>query len=161
MTTTAFEAHELRTIFAGCPSGVVAVCAEIRGMKTGMAVSTYVPVSLDPPLVGIFIQNESRTWPQLEQGSKLGLSILGSSNETAARVLAQKEGDRFGSISTSTGGSDTLYVDGATSWLEGSVWSKSPAGDHFMVLLQVHSATVHEDVSPLVFHGSKFHTLSA
>lgn len=159
MTTTLFEPQELRSVFAGCPSGVVAVCAEIDGEPTGMAVSTFVPVSLDPPLVGVFIQNGSRTWPKLEQSTRLGLSVLGSDNEIAAKALAQKDGDRFHSIATTVTESGAIYVEGATTWLEASVWSNVPAGDHFMILLEVHSATSHDFKSPLIFHGSKFHSL--
>jgi flavin reductase (DIM6/NTAB) family NADH-FMN oxidoreductase RutF len=159
MTTTVFEPSELRGIFAGCPSGVVAVCALIEGEPTGMAVSTFVPASLDPPLVGIFIQNASRTWPLLERGTKLGLSVLGSENEAAAKSLARKEGDRFAEISVTKADSGAIYIDGATTWLEGSFWSNTPAGDHVMILLEVHSAKVHEANRPLIFHGSSFHAL--
>lgn len=159
MTTTLADPAELRRIFSSCPSGVVAVCAEIGGELTGMAVSTFVPVSLQPALVGIFIQNESRTWPKLERGARLGLSVPGSDNEVAARSLAAKDGDRFGSIATTVADSGAVYVDGAATWLEGAVWSKTQAGDHFMVLLEVHSATVHNTTNPLILHSSSFHTL--
>ncbi|QIX53639.1 flavin reductase family protein [Rhodococcus sp. DMU1] len=161
MTTTVFDPKELRRIFSGCPSGVVAICAEIDGTPTGMAVSTFVPVSLEPALVGVFIQNTSRTWPMLERGTRLGLSVLGSDNEHAATALAMKEGNRFESITTTVADSGAVYVDGATTWLEGAVWSKTPAGDHFMVLLEVHSATIHDVTGPLIFHASTFHRLPA
>lgn len=160
MTRTTFAPRELRTIFSGCPSGVVAVCAEIDGASSGMAVSTFVPVSIEPALVGVFIQNASRTWPILERAKTLGLSVLGSDNESAASSLAMKDGDRFESITTTTSDSGAIFVDGATTWLEGQIWSKTAAGDHFMVLLEVHSATVHDTVSPLIFHGSAFHRLT-
>ncbi|MEV0685265.1 flavin reductase family protein [Nocardia sp. NPDC050378] len=159
MTTSLADPAELRRIFSACPSGVVAICAEVGGERTGMAVSTFVPVSLQPALVGVFIQNESRTWPKLERGNRLGLSVLGSDNEVAARSLAKKDGDRFGPIVTTVADSGAVYVDGATAWLEGALWSKTQAGDHFMVLLEVHSATVHDAANPLIFHSSSFHTL--
>jgi flavin reductase (DIM6/NTAB) family NADH-FMN oxidoreductase RutF len=160
MTTTSFEIQDLRSIFAGCPSGVVAVCAEVDGKATGMVVSTFVPVSLDPPLAGLFIQKLSLTWPVLERGSRLGLSVLGAENVDAARSLSRKSGDRFTSVPTTLAASGAIFVDGSTIWLEGSIWAKTPAGDHHMILLEVHSVAVHADKSPLVFHGSNFHTLS-
>ncbi|OQS19008.1 oxidoreductase, partial [Nocardia donostiensis] len=61
----------LRRAFAHFPSGVVAVCAEIDGQRYGIAVSTFVPVSLDPPLVSFCVQNTSATWQRLSQVDRL------------------------------------------------------------------------------------------
>ena len=41
----------LREAFGYFPSGVIAVAAEVDGALVGLAVSTFVPVSLEPPLV--------------------------------------------------------------------------------------------------------------
>ncbi|NEW58792.1 flavin reductase family protein [Nocardia cyriacigeorgica] len=66
----------LRREFANFPSGVVAVCARVDGVPHGMAVATFVPVSLDLPLVSFCVQNTSSTWPRLTTASRLGLSLL-------------------------------------------------------------------------------------
>src|SRR5438309_11278250 len=88
----------LRRAFAAFPSGVVAVCAEIGGVAHGLAVSTFVPVSLDPPLVSFCVQNGSNTWPRLAVASHLGLSLLGLDQEQAARSLSSRHGDRFSGL---------------------------------------------------------------
>ena len=52
----------LREAFGTFPSGVVAVAAEVDGVLTGLAASSFTPVSLDPPLVQFSIANTSKTW---------------------------------------------------------------------------------------------------
>ena len=56
----------LREAFSHFPSGVVAIAAEVAGTRHGLAASTFVPVSLDPPLVSFCVQNTSTTWPKLK-----------------------------------------------------------------------------------------------
>ena len=67
----------LREAFGHFPSGVVAVCADVDGERIGMAASTFVPVSLEPPLVAFCVQNTSTTWPKLADLEHVGISVLG------------------------------------------------------------------------------------
>ena len=88
----------LREAFGHFPSGVIAIAAEVDGTRVGLAASTFVPVSLDPPLVSFCVQNTSTTWPQLKDLPFLGISVLGESHDEAARTLAAKTGDRFAGL---------------------------------------------------------------
>ncbi|WP_405487891.1 flavin reductase family protein [Nocardia sp. NBC_00511] len=153
------DGTDLRKTFAHFPSGVVAVCARIGGNPYGMVVSTFVPVSLDPPLVSICIQYSSETWPILQQASRLGLSLLGSAQQAAARGLSSRRGDRFRNVELHTGTGNAAFVAGAATWLETSVHEQVPAGDHAVVLLRVHRLTTHPESEPLVFHRSGFRAL--
>ncbi|WP_067825676.1 flavin reductase family protein [Nocardia inohanensis] len=156
---TPVDGADLRRTFAHFPSGVVAVCARIGGVPHGLVVSTFTPVSLDPPLVSVCIQYTSETWPRLEQASRLGLSLLGSGQEGAARSLSSRTGDRFRDIDLRGGNGNAAFISGATAWLETSVHAQVPAGDHAVVLLRVHRLTTHPDSEPLVFHRSGFRAL--
>lgn len=151
----------LRRAFAHFPSGVVAVSAEVDGEPHGMAVSTFVPVSLDPPLVSFCVQNSSSTWPRLSTAEQLGLSLLGSDQERAARSLSDRNGHRFQDVQLHRGHSDAVFIDGASVWLEGAVEAQVPAGDHQVVLLRIHRVATRAEVEPLVFHGSRFRRLTA
>ncbi|MBV8928028.1 MAG: flavin reductase family protein, partial [Mycobacteriaceae bacterium] len=86
----------LREAFGHFPTGVIAIAAEVDGVRVGLAASTFVPVSLDPPLVSFCVQNTSTTWPKLKDVPRLGISVLGESHDEAARTLAARTGDRFG-----------------------------------------------------------------
>ncbi|AYF77161.1 flavin reductase [Nocardia yunnanensis] len=153
---TSVDGADLRRTFAHFPSGVVAVCARLGGTPYGLVASTFVPVSLDPPLVSICIQYSSETWPRLEQASRLGLSLLSSEQEPAARGLSSRRGDRFRNVELHGGNGNAAFVGGATAWLETSLYEQVPAGDHAVVLLRVHRVSVAAESEPLVFHRSAF-----
>src|SRR4051794_29963999 len=51
MSPTDLRHTTLGAVFGLCPSGVIAIVGEGGGTRVGLAVSAFVPVSLDPPLV--------------------------------------------------------------------------------------------------------------
>lgn len=149
----------LREAFGHFPSGVVAIAAEVDGARVGLVASTFVPVSLEPPLVSFCVQNTSATWPNLKEVPSLGISVLGELHDEAARSLAAKTGDRFAGLRTVSTDSAAVFVEGTSVWLESAIEQLIPAGDHTIVILRVNNITVHPDVPPIVFHRSTFRRL--
>lgn len=150
----------LREAFGHFPTGVIAIAAEVDGTRVGLAASTFVPVSLDPPLVSFCVQNSSSTWPKLKDLPRLGISVLGEAHDQAARTLAAKTGDRFAGLETESR-EGAVYIHGTSVWLESAIEQLVSAGDHTIVILRVSAVTVHDDVAPIVFHRSAFRRLGA
>ncbi|MGB2920424.1 MAG: flavin reductase family protein [Mycobacterium sp.] len=158
---TNLSPSSLREAFGHFPSGVIAIAAEVDGIRVGLAASTFVPVSLDPPLVSFCVQNTSTTWPRLQEVPYLGISVLGESHDATARALAAKTGDRFAGLETASSERGAVFVHGTSVWLESAIEQLIPAGDHTIVILRVSDITVHPDVPPIVFHRSTFRRLGA
>lgn len=161
MSNADLSPASLRQAFGHFPSGVIAIAAEVDGVRVGLAASTFVPVSLDPPLVCFCVQNNSETWPKLKDLPSLGISLLGESHDGAARTLAAKTGDRFAGLETHSHESGAVFVHGTSVWLRSSIDQLVPAGDHTIVVLRVLDITIHDDVAPIVFHRSTFRRLGA
>ncbi|TRW87920.1 flavin reductase family protein [Mycolicibacterium sp. 018/SC-01/001] len=151
----------LREAFGHFPTGVIAIAAEVDGTRVGLAASTFVPVSLEPPLVSFCVQNTSTTWPRLIDAPYLGISVLGEAHDAAARTLAAKTGDRFAGLETTSTERGAVFIEGTSVWLESSIEQQVPAGDHTIVVLRVSRITVHPEVAPIVFHRSTFRRLGA
>ncbi len=149
----------LRDAFSYLPTAVVAIAAESGGVRLGMAASTFVPVSLDPPLVSFCVQNTSETWPRLQQLPALGISVMGEGHDAAVRRLAAKDGDRFHGLSTVSSDAGAVFIEGTCLWLESAVEHLVPAGDHTIVILRIRDVRVHSQVAPIVFHRREFRTL--
>ncbi|CPR00984.1 NADH-FMN oxidoreductase [Mycobacterium bohemicum DSM 44277] len=158
-STKQLTASTLREAFGHFPSGVVAIAAEVEGVRHGLAASTFVPVSLDPPLVSFCVQNTSTTWPKLKDLPMLGISVLGESHDEAARTLAAKTGDRFAGLQTVSKDSGAVFIKGTGLWLESAIEQMIPAGDHTIVVLRVTEVTIDAEVAPIVFHRSAFRRL--
>ncbi|MCI2236976.1 flavin reductase family protein [Kineococcus sp. TRM81007] len=151
----------LRSTFALFPSGVAAISAVVDGEPVVLVASSFqVGISLDPPLVLFAVQHTSRSWPRLRAAPRLGVSVLGEAHDGAARQLASRAADRFAGIATTTTAGGAHLVHGAPVWMECSVHSEVPAGDHDVVLLRVHATGTAPDTEPLVWHGSSFRALT-
>ena len=159
MSSTDLSPASLRAAFGHFPIGVVAIAAHVDGEKVGLAASTFVPVSLEPPLVSFCVQNTSTTWPKLKDLPALGISVLGQQHDAAARTLAAKTGDRFAGLETESRESGAVFIHGTSVWLESVIEQLVPAGDHTIVVLRVSDITVHAEVAPIVFHRSTFRRL--
>ena len=72
MSASDLSPTSLREAFGHFPAGVIAIAAEVDGIRVGLAASTFVPVSLDPPLVSFCVQNTSETWPKLKTAALAG-----------------------------------------------------------------------------------------
>jgi flavin reductase (DIM6/NTAB) family NADH-FMN oxidoreductase RutF len=151
--------ESLRDAFGHFPTGVIAVAADVDGTPVGLAASTFVPVSLDPPLVSFCVQNTSTTWPRLARCARLGISVLGERHDSAARALAARTGDRFAGLATVTSAKGAVFIDGTGVWIESSIEQSIPAGDHHVVILRVTDMSVHPEIAPMVFHRSTFRRL--
>ncbi|MEV0685284.1 flavin reductase family protein [Nocardia sp. NPDC050378] len=150
----------LRAAYGCFPSGVTAVCALRDNQPVGIAASSFVAVSMEPPLVAVCVQHTSTTWPRLADRPRLGLSILGADHDAACRQLASKNGDRFAGLDWSATDDGAIFLHEAATWLDCSIQQTVPAGDHDIVLLRVEAIEIHEGVGPLVFHASTFHHLA-
>ncbi|MEU5598477.1 flavin reductase family protein [Streptomyces sp. NPDC020298] len=160
LVATPTDPAVLRQAFVCFPSGVTALCALDSSTPVGMAASTFTPVSLEPALVSVCVQDTSSTWPLRSQG-RLGLSVLAEGQDLVCRSLAARNGDRFADVDWEAGEDGSVYVHGANLWLDCSIYSEVPGGDHTIVLLEVHGLKAEPDREPLVFHGSRFRRLAA
>lgn len=150
----------LRATFGRFPSGVTALCAtDVTGEPIGMAVSAFVNVSLEPPLVGVFVQTSSTTWPKLRERPRIGLSVLGAGQQTPCRQLAARQVDRFANVSWESGPGGSVFLHGAAAWFDCEIESETTTGDHRFVLLRIIGHDFEAEQDPLVFYASKFHEL--
>jgi flavin reductase (DIM6/NTAB) family NADH-FMN oxidoreductase RutF len=151
---------ELRQAFACFPSGVTAVCALVDGRPTGLAASSFVSVSLRPPLASFCVSHDSTTWPVLRAAPRLGISVLSEHHEQSCRALAARIDDRFAGLDWSSLEDGAVFVGGVPLQLDCSVEMAVPAGDHDIVVLQVVRFRTNPHIAPLLFHRSSFHRLA-
>jgi flavin reductase (DIM6/NTAB) family NADH-FMN oxidoreductase RutF len=153
---------ELRRAFGAFPTGVTAVAALADdGSPTGMAVSSFTSVSLDPPLLSVCVAHTSTTWPLLRDRTRLGVSVLGAHQELACRRLAAHDADRFAGLDWSATSDGAVRINGASAWFDCGIERIVTAGDHDIVVLRIHRLDADHAVTPLVFHASRFHRISS
>jgi flavin reductase (DIM6/NTAB) family NADH-FMN oxidoreductase RutF len=159
-TNQDLDAVRLREAFGVFPSGVVAVASEVDGQLIGLAASSFTSVSLEPALVSFSVANTSKTWPALRQSAHLGVTILADHHGDVCRQLAGPLEHRFDGLAVTATGDGAVTLDDGLAMFDCTIYNEVEAGDHTIVLLQLH-AIEHADTSqPLVFHRSAFGTLA-
>ncbi|MBX7435140.1 flavin reductase family protein [Mycobacterium sp. Y57] len=157
----ASDGTQLRRVFGRFPSGVVAVCAEISGQPVGTLVSSFASVSLQPPLASVCVMDTSRSWSQLREAPRLGVSVLGDGHQDLCRQFSSPR-DRFAGVSVSTTADGAVLLPEASAWLDCSIYDEITAGDHTIVLLKIEALYADDTTAtPLVFCQSRYHRLSA
>ena len=152
----AIDQRTLRDAFGAYPSGVVAVAASVKGQLTGIAASSFTSVSIDPPLVSFSIATASSTWPLLREAEHLGISVLADHHDAVCRQLAGPREERFAGLPFKVTGNGAVLLDEAVATYDCSLHEEVVAGDHVIVLLEVHEVGAGDSEHPLVFHRSAF-----
>lgn len=149
----------LRQAFGVFPTGVVALAAEIDDVPVGLAASSFTSVSLDPPLVSVSVARTSKTWPDLRRARHFGVTVLADHHGAVCRQLSGPVDERFAGIDVTVSADGALTLDEGLVRFSCSLYREVDAGDHVIVLLQVHAVdhgAAGDAGHPLVFHRSGF-----
>lgn len=150
---------QLRQAFGVFPTGVVAVSALVKGEVVGLAASSFTAVSLNPPLISVSIAQASQTWGVLRHADHLGVTVLADHHGPIARQLAGPVESRFDDVLIHTSAEGSVTITDGIAHFDTTIYKEVEAGDHLIVLLQLHAVAHAGDDSlgkPLVYHRSKF-----
>lgn len=153
------NAATLREAFGAYPAGVVAISALLGNEPVGFAASSFVSISLQPPMVAISVARTSTTWPRLAGAPVLGLSVLSRGQGELCRRLASREGNRFDGVAWQATPEGAVVIEDAALWLTARVSATYDGGDHEIVLMELLTTELFSGVEPLVFHTSQFREL--
>lgn len=142
----------MREVLGHHPTGVAIVTAP-GDPPVGLAVGSFTSVSLDPPLVGFFVDRGSSTWPRIEAAGAFCANVVGDHQEDLCRLFATKGADRFASCGWRPGLSGAPRIDDSVAWIDCRIDRVVETGDHQLVLgrvLELDLPAAHR--TPLVFH---------
>ncbi len=149
------DPKKLRQV-AGCfPTGVTVVsCTNSRGDIQGMTASSFLSVSLSPPLVLFSVMNENQLAALLKVDMPVGISILSEDMEAISNHFAKiKSSDQIPAFSMKA---NAPVLEEAQGWYATKVSQLIPAGDHVLVLCEVIDLDAKPTEKPLVyFQGYK------
>jgi flavin reductase (DIM6/NTAB) family NADH-FMN oxidoreductase RutF len=160
VTNQDLDPERLRTAFGIFPTGVVAVAAEVDGLLVGLAASSFTSVSLDPPLVSFSVARISKTWPDLRRSRHLGVTVLADHQGAVCRQLAGEPERRFDGVPVRVTDDGAVTLVGGLAHFDCTIHAEVEAGDHLVVLLELHAVNQSDTSGPLVFHRSAFGKLA-
>ncbi|TFC80560.1 flavin reductase [Cryobacterium sp. TMS1-20-1] len=155
MNSTAIDPLDFRKVLGQWPSGVVVVTGMVDNEPIGMSCNSFSSVSLDPPLVGIFVASTSSTWPGIRDSGSFTINVLASHHEELSRNFSRRGVDRFRDVLWSRRPSGPA-LDEAVAWIECELFAELETGDHTLALGRVTAIEMQDGLEPLIFHRGQY-----
>ncbi|MBA3717665.1 MAG: flavin reductase [Actinobacteria bacterium] len=154
-------ADDLRALMRRFPSGVAVVTVDAEGERLGLTVGTLVPLSLEPPLVGISIARDAAIHELLRQAGGFAVSLLASGQEAVAQHFARGVPPiaHWHGIAHRQGAHGAPLLEGALGWLECRVWAEWPTGDHTFFAGEVLECELGSAQPPLLYLDRRYRSV--
>lgn len=151
----AVSADDFKAALSCWPSGVTVVTTSDNGEHRAMTVSAFSSVSLEPPLVLVSINNESRAIGNINHNQTFCISILAGDQAEVSRACASRSRDGMTGIPFALGANGCPLIDGAVVHLECELHTMIGAGDHQLVVGLVTRAANTKD-APLLYWSRQY-----
>ena len=156
----ALSSDEFRHACGRFATGItVASVTDGQGTAHGLTVSSFVSVSLDPPLVLICLGHAVTMIETFRQASHFGINILREEDREISQRFAAKWHDRFDGVPWHPGSTGAPLFDCALATLECQSHQRFTAGDHDILIGRV-VATCVKDGAPLIHFASRYRRLA-
>lgn len=147
----------LKEILRRYPTGVTVVTSLLDGKPWGGTMNSFTSVSIDPPLVALFIIDRSRTNKALNQTGKYVINIMKHDQEDTARQFAN-DGmeDKFAGIEYTTNADGIPLVSGSLGYIQCEVHSTQAIADHVLFIGKVTGVSLENDNEALIYYKRAF-----
>jgi flavin reductase (DIM6/NTAB) family NADH-FMN oxidoreductase RutF len=151
---------EFRRVLSHFATGVTIVTTrDADGRPTGLTVSAFCSVSLDPPQVLVCVDHKSQTYPALRERGRFAVNVLSADHEDISRRFASTRLDKFDGVPYRIGELDVPLIAGALAQLECTAVNAHVEGDHTIFVGRVEQA--HTDAGdPLLYYRGKYQRLA-
>ncbi|WP_346893326.1 flavin reductase family protein [uncultured Roseibium sp.] len=140
-------------------TGVTVITTRTPEGTQGMTASAFMSVSLDPPLIAISIDRQSRTLGKILEAGCYAVNILSRDMQPHALHFAGRTDDTLTNLFQERHGMPTLH--GAAAILVADVVHQVEAGDHVLLLGHIRHLDHDPAAAPLVYHAGQFDSLVA
>jgi flavin reductase (DIM6/NTAB) family NADH-FMN oxidoreductase RutF len=151
---------DFRRVLSHFATGVTIVSTrDIEGRPTGLTVSAFCSVSLDPPQILVCVDHKSQSYPALRDGAHFAVKFLGTGHEEVSRRFATTRLDKFEGIPYRLSAHGVPLLEGALAQLECRAVSRHVEGDHTILVGRVEEAR-NSAGEPLLYYRGKYRRLA-
>lgn len=154
------ESEDFRAALGRFASGVTVVTVAHNGVRTGLTVSAFCSVSLNPPYILICIDKQSTSNDTLTSAGAFAVNILAEDQDGLSNHFAKRIEEKFDSVAYHDGKLGMPILEDTLGHLECTVVNTVDAGDHFIYIGQVESSGVNTDRKPLLYYHSQYRSLT-
>jgi flavin reductase (DIM6/NTAB) family NADH-FMN oxidoreductase RutF len=164
VTPGAVVPEEFRRVMSRFATGVTVVTCVQEGFDHAMTANSFTSVSLDPPLVLVCVENDSRFHEAVTAAGSWNVSVLDEHQKGRASWFATRGRPLVGQFDTTptrrSAVTGALLLEDSLVTLECRTTAIHPAGDHDIVVGEVlEMAMQDEDGRPLLWFARGYRTL--
>lgn len=162
-TILTVDTESLRSAMRAWSAGVTVVTAAHEGQIHGMTVNSFTSISLDPALITISLQQNSRTHELISKSQAFGVTILSNEQAVISNIFAGRvpeASNRFANLQTETLVTGSPLIVGGLAWLDCRVIERFDAGMNMLFIAEVVAARSMDAGEPLVYHNREYWKLS-
>lgn len=162
-TKITLDSDTLRSAMRAWSAGVTVVTATYEGQQYGMTVNSFTSISLDPALITVSLQQNTRTHELVLKSKSFGLTILSIEQSHISDIFAgriKEIDDKFANLQTQILVTGSPLIVGGLSWLDCKVLQTFDAGMNTLFVAQVVAARGTGTGDPLIYHNREYWKLS-
>lgn len=153
------DPRAFRKVLGNVPTSVSIVTAQSGEEPVGMVVGSLVSISLDPPLIGLFVDNRSRTLPALLNSDEICVNVLRAEQAQLCRDFTKVRETRFACGAWRRDAETAPRLEHALAWISGRIERSLEIGDHHLIVIETEALEENPacaDSDPLIFFRGDF-----
>lgn len=157
------DPETLRAAMRAWSAGVTVVAAAHENDRHGMTVNSFTSISLDPTLITISLQHNTRTHELVIKSRAFGLTILSMEQKYISDLFAGRlpeSDERFSHVQAESLVTGSPLITGGLSWLDCRVVQTYDAGMNTLFIGEVVAARGTGQGEPLIYHNREYWTLA-
>ena len=154
-TQQCIEPHIFRQALASMATPVAVVTTELNGQRFGFTANSFTSISMEPPLLGVYIAETASAHAAFMQADTVAFNILAADQEHVARQFATSGIDKFAGIDFDPAFSQVPVLTGTQVSFVGTVVERPVLGDHVLLLVAPTQSTS-LGPPPLIYHQRTF-----
>jgi flavin reductase (DIM6/NTAB) family NADH-FMN oxidoreductase RutF len=157
------DPENLRSAMRAWSAGVTVVAAVYENERHGMTVNSFTSISLDPAMITISLQKNTRTHEMIMKSRAFGLTILTADQVYISDLFAGRMPevqDRFAALQTETLVTGSPLIVGGLAWMDCRVAQTYDAGMNTLLISEVVAARGTDSGDPLLYHNRGYWKLS-
>jgi len=147
-------ADDFRRVLGHFATGVTVVTTCDADLKpTGLTVSAFASLSLDPPLVLACVDHKAQSFPALRDSGRFAINVLTTEQQEISRRFATTRLDKFDGVPYRLGALGAPLIEGALAHLECVTVGAHVEGDHTIFVGRVEHGSTGTGEPLLYFRG--------
>lgn len=158
----AITKEQFKNAMAEYPSGVTVITYKLENEMSGLTVSSFCSLSMEPPLVLFNLSKNSSQHDKLIKSGAFAVNILNSGAEDISQRFALPETNKHTTIekigfTVKETGSPMLM--GCLVILDCQLDKVYDGGDHSIIIGKILYSSINEGMRPLIYYKRKYYTI--